>query len=152
MKCSFDTYSVTTLLGITFWWIAAVADPLQSLMCCLLFCIPLLKRMVIWITDAFLSAAFSSELLWMVVFPTILCTLSRDCVLKSVVYKIWNTQTTRYGTNNHSMVKVMEVTFPLHSDVWSKQQLNLLTMPECFYALCCCHIIDLLDNCINGLV
>ena len=49
------------------------------------------------------------------------------------------TQTTPSGANYPSVVKVTSITFPPHSDVWSEQQLNLLTM-LLFFALSCSHI------------
>ena len=56
------------------------------------------------------------------------------------------------GTNDHSTVKVTNITFLPHSNVWSEQQLNLYAMSACLYALTCHHMIGKLNICINELV
>lgn len=53
------------------------------------------------------------------------------------------------GTNNHSTVKVTQIAFLTHSDVWSEQQLNVSTIPACFMHLVVANI-GRLDICISN--
>ena len=61
-------------------------------------------------------------------------------------------QTTLSGTNNHSTVKVTQITFLSHSVIWSEQQLNLLTISACCDTFSCCHMIGWLNISITKLV
>ena len=57
------------------------------------------------------------------------------------ISSFWDTQTTLSGTNNHSTVKVTEITFLPHSDIWSQKTAEpfdhvcTLLCILCFYLL-----------------
>ena len=68
------------------------------------------------------------------ILETVVCEITGD-------QQFSDTQTILSVTNNHYMVKVAEITFLPHSEIWSEKQQNLFTMSVCFYAFSCCHII-----------